>query len=116
MASAPRFSGLEATGFGFGFQIMFLQATGFGFGFLNFKMEANGFGFGLGFLSTSWLRPWIRSHQPGFQPNLALEIGAPNRSSMLLVRYIPGAVPDKMEPLSVKDPPGARHLCELLAV
>ena len=69
MASASHFSGLEATGFGFGFQIMILEATGFGFGFLNFKMEATGFGFGLGFLSPSWLRLRLRSHQPGFQPN-----------------------------------------------
>ena len=70
---ASHFSGLEDTGFGFGFQIMILEATGFGFGFLNFKMEATGFGFGLGFLSPSWLR--LRSHQPGFQPNPGVHNG-----------------------------------------
>ena len=58
----------------FGFQIIFLEAAGFGCGFLSFKMEATGFGFGLGFLSPSWLRPRLRSHQPGFQPNPASEV------------------------------------------
>ena len=69
---AFHFSGLEATGFGFDFQIMILEVTGFGLGFLNFKMEATGFGFGLGFLSPTWLR--LRSHQPGFHPNPATHI------------------------------------------
>ena len=72
VVSASHFSGLEATGFGFGFQIMILEATGFGF--LNFKMEATDFGFGLGFLSPSWLRLRLRSHQPGFQPNPDLRL------------------------------------------
>ena len=71
VASASYFSGLEATGFGFGFQIIILEVLGLGFGFLNFQMEATGFGFGLGFLSPSWPRLRLRSHQPGFQPNPA---------------------------------------------
>ena len=74
VALASHFSDLETTGFGFGFQIIFLEAAGFGCGFLSFKMEATGFGFGLGFLSPSWLRPRLRSHQPGFQPNPASEV------------------------------------------
>ena len=69
VASDSHFSGLEAPGFGFGFQIMIWEDTGFGFGFLNFKMESTGFDFGLGFLSASWIRLRLRSHQPGFQPN-----------------------------------------------
>ena len=69
MVSASHFSYLEATGFGFDFQITILEATGFGFGFLNFNAEATGFGFGLGFLSFSWLRLRLRNHQLGFQPN-----------------------------------------------
>ena len=73
VASASNISGLEATGFGFGFQIIISEAIGFGFGFLNFKMEANGFGFGLDFLSPSWLRLRLRSHQPDLQRNSAYQ-------------------------------------------
>ena len=67
--AAVGFSSGFVSGFGFGFQIIILEATGFGFGFLNFKTEATGFGFGLDFLSSSWLRLRLRSHQSGFQPN-----------------------------------------------
>ena len=51
------FSGLEATGFGFGFQFIALEATRFGFG--------------LGFLSPSWPRLRLRSHHPVFLSNAA---------------------------------------------
>ena len=72
VALASHFSCLKVTGFGFGVQITILEADGFSFVFLNFNMEATGFSLGLGFLSPSWLRLRLRSHQSGFQPNPGL--------------------------------------------